>query len=247
MLGARCRLAGPSQKGGDQCASGKASDAFFPESHKHGKARRPKGGICRIRKLLRKPGKTNGKENRPAPTLESLSARRYTTFAKVKHGAASTKQAIAIGLSKARRAGVKLSAPKEDKASSQVRKKAQQDLRKGESTSDRIWHTLADHLASARAGRSLGRIEEKSQPTGIDSMSIAMPWFGTAPTVKALPSWRRPIRSPGPRSYVCSDPQTLELLHETDYSHRSYYRLLLPRPARPMVVSTQLPVLPETK
>src|SRR6516162_504215 len=49
-----------------------------------------------------------------------------------KHGAASTKQAIAIGLSKARRAGVKLGAPKEGKASSQVRRKAEQDLRKGE-------------------------------------------------------------------------------------------------------------------
>ena len=43
-----------------------------------------------------------------------------------KHGARSTKQAIAIGLSKARRAGVKLPPPKT--GSKQVRKKAQQDL-----------------------------------------------------------------------------------------------------------------------
>jgi len=48
-----------------------------------------------------------------------------------KHGAQSTKQAIAIGLSKARRAGVKLRAPKKGQASSQVRKKAQRDLSKG--------------------------------------------------------------------------------------------------------------------
>jgi Family of unknown function (DUF6496) len=34
-----------------------------------------------------------------------------------KHGAASTKQAIAIGLSKARRAGVKLQPPRNGKAS----------------------------------------------------------------------------------------------------------------------------------
>lgn len=51
-----------------------------------------------------------------------------------KHGARSTKQAIAIGLSKARRAGVKLKAPKKGTKSSQVREKAQRDLRKGEST-----------------------------------------------------------------------------------------------------------------
>src|SRR5881275_3478477 len=47
-----------------------------------------------------------------------------------KHGARSTQQAIAIGLSKARRAGVKLGAPK-GKAS--VRKKAKQDLEAGKS------------------------------------------------------------------------------------------------------------------
>lgn len=50
-----------------------------------------------------------------------------------KHGAASTKQAIAIGLSKARRSGVKLAAPKEGKSSSRVRKQAERDLKKGNS------------------------------------------------------------------------------------------------------------------
>lgn len=50
-----------------------------------------------------------------------------------KHGARSTKQAIAIGLSKARRSGVKLGAPKKGKASAQTRQKAQRDLRKGKS------------------------------------------------------------------------------------------------------------------
>jgi len=49
-----------------------------------------------------------------------------------KHGARSTKQAIAIGLSKARRAGVKLQPPKEGAASSQVQQHAESDLRKGE-------------------------------------------------------------------------------------------------------------------
>jgi len=48
-----------------------------------------------------------------------------------KHGARSTKQAIAIGLSKARRAGVKLAAPKKGKASKKARKQAARDLRKG--------------------------------------------------------------------------------------------------------------------
>ena len=46
-----------------------------------------------------------------------------------KHGAASTKQAIAIGLSKARRAGVDLEPPKSGSARS--RKQAQRDSAKG--------------------------------------------------------------------------------------------------------------------
>ena len=48
-----------------------------------------------------------------------------------KHSRGNTKQAIAIGLSKARRAGVKVGAPKKGKASAATRKKAQQDTKAG--------------------------------------------------------------------------------------------------------------------
>ena len=54
-----------------------------------------------------------------------------------KHGAASTKQAIAIGLSKARRAGVKLPPPKASTTSPQVRKKAERDSERGQSNPGR--------------------------------------------------------------------------------------------------------------
>ena len=50
-----------------------------------------------------------------------------------KHGAASTKQAIAIGLSKARRAGVKLQAPDAQKAGDETAKQAERDYREGQS------------------------------------------------------------------------------------------------------------------
>lgn len=50
-----------------------------------------------------------------------------------KHGARSTKQAIAIGLSKARRAGVKLKPPKRGQASERTRKSAQRAYRAGQS------------------------------------------------------------------------------------------------------------------
>ena len=47
-----------------------------------------------------------------------------------KHGARSAKQAIAIGLSKARRAGVKLPPPKSGQAGEGTRKQAARDLRR---------------------------------------------------------------------------------------------------------------------
>jgi hypothetical protein len=50
-----------------------------------------------------------------------------------KHGARSTKQAIAIGLSKARRAGVDLPPPKEGQASEDTRRQAKRDLQRAKS------------------------------------------------------------------------------------------------------------------
>jgi hypothetical protein len=50
-----------------------------------------------------------------------------------KHGARSTKQAIAIGLSKARRAGVKLKPPKKGRVSEKTRKSAERAYRAGQS------------------------------------------------------------------------------------------------------------------
>ncbi|HKO59510.1 MAG TPA: DUF6496 domain-containing protein [Thermoanaerobaculia bacterium] len=50
-----------------------------------------------------------------------------------KHGARSTKQAIAIGLSKARRAGVKLPPPPKGRASAGRRKQAEHDLEQAKS------------------------------------------------------------------------------------------------------------------
>ncbi len=54
-----------------------------------------------------------------------------------KHGVASPEQAIAIGLSKARRAGVKLPPPKKGRASAATRTKAERDSAKGKSAGTR--------------------------------------------------------------------------------------------------------------
>src|ERR1700688_2283408 len=54
-----------------------------------------------------------------------------------KHGARSPQQAIAIGLSKARRAGVKLPPPKKGRVSKETETRAERDYARGQSRSHR--------------------------------------------------------------------------------------------------------------
>src|SRR5438552_7590342 len=73
-----------------------------------------------------------------------------------KHGARNTKQAIAIGLSKARRAGVALKPPKKGTASARTRKSAESAYRKGQSgrTKTSRKRSRAVEGALKREGRS---------------------------------------------------------------------------------------------
>ncbi len=87
-----------------------------------------------------------------------------------KHGARNTKQAIAIGLSKARRAGVKLPPPKE--GSEKTKAQARRDTKKAESASEkrsatrsratsralkREGHSAASHNSLSRQARTSAR------------------------------------------------------------------------------------------
>jgi hypothetical protein len=89
-----------------------------------------------------------------------------------KHGARSAKQAIAIGLSKARRAGVKLPPPAKGRSSSTTRRRAAKDLRAGHSKArktstrraratlnalKREGHAAASHSALSRHARTATR------------------------------------------------------------------------------------------
>ena len=73
-----------------------------------------------------------------------------------KHGAASTKQAIAIGLSKARRAGVKLGPPRKGTTSASTRQKAERDYEQGQSHSKKKSSTTRSR-ATSRALKKKGR------------------------------------------------------------------------------------------
>jgi len=76
-----------------------------------------------------------------------------------KHGARSPEQAIAIGLSKARRAGVKLKAPKGPES---VRRKAQQDTKAGQKATTK----KTSKSRSRGVSRSLKRESTKTASPG---------------------------------------------------------------------------------
>src|ERR1044071_8015013 len=72
-----------------------------------------------------------------------------------KHGARSTKQAIAIGLSKARRAGVKLTPPEKGTTSAKTRSSAQRAMKRSRSGSKpSARRSRATSTALRREGRS---------------------------------------------------------------------------------------------
>jgi hypothetical protein len=68
-----------------------------------------------------------------------------------KHGASSAKQAIAIGLSQARRAGVKLPPPARGRFSEKVRRQAERDNEKGQ-------HPESGHGSRRRSRATLGAL-----------------------------------------------------------------------------------------
>jgi hypothetical protein len=74
-----------------------------------------------------------------------------------RHGAVSTKQAIAIGLSKARRAGVKLEQPAKGQTSEKTRKQAARDSAKGKSSS-KAKPSAARSRATTAALKKDGRV-----------------------------------------------------------------------------------------
>jgi hypothetical protein len=88
-----------------------------------------------------------------------------------KHGARSAKQAIAIGLSKARRAGVKLPPPKRGKTSPRTRRQAKRDLAKGRN--DRRKPSRTRSRATKRALKREGRSAASRRALSRQTQSVA--------------------------------------------------------------------------
>jgi hypothetical protein len=85
-----------------------------------------------------------------------------------KHGARSPQQAIAIGLSKARRAGVPLKPPAPGKTSAATRKRSEHDYEKGQS------EPKTREEGSTKRGRArVAALETRAEKHGISQRPIA--------------------------------------------------------------------------
>lgn len=82
-----------------------------------------------------------------------------------KHGALSAKQAIAIGLSKARRAGVDLPPPKKGKTSEKMRKIAERAWETGQ-------HKSSQHKPSVKRSRAIHRALEREGKSAASHKSL---------------------------------------------------------------------------
>lgn len=111
-----------------------------------------------------------------------------------KHGARSTKQAIAIGLSKARRAGVGLKPPEEGRASKKTRRSAARDYARGQGASPRRPSSPRRARASQKALKREGRSAASTRALSQHARKVAAK---RGPAERSA-SARKAVRTKGP-------------------------------------------------
>jgi hypothetical protein len=84
-----------------------------------------------------------------------------------KHGARSAKQAIAIGLSKARRAGIPLKPPNPETTSETTRRKAAQDTKRGRE------HPVTSEEGSTKRGRARLQVMKREPKSSVSHAALS--------------------------------------------------------------------------
>jgi uncharacterized protein DUF6496 len=114
---------------------------------------------------------------------------------KGKHGARSSKQAIAIGLSKARRAGVELPPPEKGRVSEQTRRSARRAYAVGHGAAPR-------RRPSAKRARAVSRALEREGHAAASHRSLARQAHSAARRrthAERSAAARKAVRTKGPR------------------------------------------------
>lgn len=111
-----------------------------------------------------------------------------------KHGARSTRQAIAIGLSKARRAGVDLPPPSPGNTSGEVRRRSARDYAVGHGTAPRRRSTAKRSRASSQALKREGHAAASQNALSSHARATAERRSSKSRSASA----RRAVRTKGP-------------------------------------------------
>ncbi|MGH7231384.1 MAG: DUF6496 domain-containing protein [Nitrospiraceae bacterium] len=126
------------------------------------------------KKTLRRAYKKKRQGKAPSTQAGEFVREEIDHVKKGKHGARSRKQAVAIGLSKARRAGVKLKPPGKGKTSDKTRRSAERAYRTGQSGRKQKpspKRSRASSNALKREGRRTGSSKSSSRQGGRASRS----------------------------------------------------------------------------
>jgi hypothetical protein len=127
-----------------------------------------KGGVMPEKETLERAKKDKREGKAPSTQAGEFVREEIEHVREGKHGARSAKQATAIGLSKARRAGVELPPPK--KGSRKTKEQAKRDLRKGKKGTKKkstkraraMREALQDEPRRAASKRALSRQAKKA-------------------------------------------------------------------------------------
>jgi hypothetical protein len=133
--------------------------------------------------------------SRLLPKRVNSCAKKWSIFREGEHGARSAEQAIAIGLSKARRAGVKLPPPKRGKTWARTRRQAERDLAKRRSP-EAVTHAIARDEARAQAGGSFGRFASGIVSSGAQRSESAICSVGREKAVRTRKRRRSCVNAP---------------------------------------------------
>jgi hypothetical protein len=91
-----------------------------------------------------------------------------------KHGATSAKQAIAIGLSKARRAGIPLGEPSAESSSAETRRKAARDTERGKT------HPVTGEEGQTKRGRAREKVMKREPRVAASHRALSRQAKGAA-------------------------------------------------------------------
>ena len=164
------------------------------------------------RKALRRARKDKQEHKAPTTQAGEFVREEIEHVREVKHGARSSKQAVAIGLSKARRAGVELPPPKKGTVSEKTRRSAKSAYRAGRK---------GKHKASATRSRAIGHALQREPRSAASKEALATQAHSAATRrsrSERSASARKAVRTKGPAKRSAAARKAARTRHASQHA-----------------------------